>query len=308
MKSTALVTGASGFLGTHLVRALRVAGHPVVAWMRGPAARSIDPGLRLEPWPQVETFAQAIERLGRPVVFHLAAAADRSQTDPAALFDSNVRLTAALVTACARGGARGFVYAGSATEYGRQPDGVLICETAPLAATDLYGASKAAAGTWARATARAAGFGFAWARLFAVYGPGLRPPRLLAVVHAALRKNSPIELAPGTQIQDWLYVGDAADGLRHLGEFAERGEQGVFNLCTGHAQTNRELATALARRMGADPELLRFGALPARPNEPSWLVGDPAAARGLGWSALTDTAAGLDATIAALDRQAAGPT
>jgi UDP-glucose 4-epimerase len=308
MKSTTLVTGASGFLGSHLVCALRAAGHPVVAWVRDPAAQSTDPGLRLEPWPQVETFAQAIERLHRPVVFHLAAAADRTGTDPAALFDSNVRLTAALVAACARAGVRGFVYVGSATEYGRQPEGVPIRETASLAATDLYGASKAAAGTWAHAVARAGGMGFAWARLFAVYGPGLRPPRLLAVAHAGLRKNSPIGLAPGTQTQDWLYVGDAAKGLLRLGEFAERGEQGVFNLCTGRAQTNRELATALARRMGADPALLRFGALLARPNEPSWLVGDPAAARDLGWSAMTDTAAGLDATIAAFDRQVGGPT
>jgi nucleoside-diphosphate-sugar epimerase len=126
------------------------------------------------------------------------------------------------------------------------------------------------------------------------------------MVHAALRRNRPIDLAPGAQLQDWLYVGDAAHGLLHLGAFAQRGWQGVFNLCRGRAQTNREHALAMAGRMGTDPALLRFGALPARPNEPPWLVGDPSAARDLGWTAITELAAGLDATIAALDRQATG--
>ncbi len=306
MKPIALVTGASGFLGSHLVSALRAAGYPVVAWMRAPAAQTGDRGLRLEPWPRVGTLAQAIERLERPVVYHLAAAADRSETEPAALFDSNIRLTADLVAACARAGVRGFVHAGSSAEYGPAPAGAPICESAPLAAADLYGASKAAAGLWAQAVAREAGLGFAWARLFALYGPGLRPPRLLPIVHAALRRNCPVDLSPGTQVQDWLYVGDAAAGLVCLGEFAERGGQGVFNLCTGRPRTNREFAAALAERMGADAALLRFGALPPRPNEPPWLVGDPAAARDLGWTAMTDMAAGLDATIAALDRQLRG--
>jgi len=65
----------------------------------------------------------------------------------------------------------------------------------------------------------------------------------------------------------------------------------------------REVATMFARQMGADARLLRFGALAGRQNEPPWLVGDPAATRALGWSALTDITAGLDATIAALDRE-----
>ncbi|HEY4920245.1 MAG TPA: NAD(P)-dependent oxidoreductase [Xanthobacteraceae bacterium] len=306
MKPTALVTGATGFLGGHLVRALRDAGFPVVAWMRGASAQADDPGLRREPWPSIEMLPPAIERLQRPIVYHLAAAADRRESDPAALFESNIRLTAELVAACARAGVSGFVHAGSSNEYGPAPVGVPIRENAALAATDLYGASKAAAGLWAQAVARDAGLGFAWARPFALYGPGLRPPRLLPVVHAALRQNRPIDLAPGAQMQDWVYVGDAAGGLLRLGEFARQGGQGVFNLCTGRPQTNRELATAMAQRMGADPALLRFGALPARANEPPWLVGDPAAARELGWTAMTDLATGLDATIAAFDRQARG--
>src|SRR4029077_4453529 len=110
--------------------------------------------------------------------FHLAAAADRSASPPGALFNTNVRLTAALVQACADAGVRGFVQAGSGVEYGPVPAGVQVLETAPLAAMDLYGASKAAVGLWAQAVARHAGFGFAWARLFTLYGPGLRRPRL----------------------------------------------------------------------------------------------------------------------------------
>ncbi len=301
MKPTALVTGAGGFLGGHLISALRRAGYPVVGWTRTPTAEAADPGVKFERWPPLAAFTQAIEKLDRPIVYHLAAAADRIPSEPIEQFDANIQLTANLVHACANARACAFVYAGSGVEYGPFPAGSQIPESAPLAALDLYGASKAAAGLWAQAVARNAGLGFAWARLFPLYGPGLRPPRLMPMVHAALRANSPMDLTPGSPIRDWVYVGDAADGMVRLGEFAETGGHGIFNLCTGHGRTTREVATMFARRMGADIALLRFGALPARPNEPPWLVGDPGAARKLGWSAHTDFAAGLDATIAALD-------
>jgi nucleoside-diphosphate-sugar epimerase len=275
----------------------------VAAWVRTPIRDAADPGVRFEPWPAVASFARAIEQLDRPIVYHLAAAADRTERAPAALFETNVRLTADLVQACAEAGIRGFVHAGSGTEYGPAPAGLRIPESAPLAAVDAYGASKAAAGLWAQAVARDAGLGFAWARLFGLYGPGLRRPRLLPTVHAALRANCPVDLTPGAQVRDWLYAGDAADGLVFLGDHVGKGGQGIFNLCTGHGRTTRDLATMFAQRMGADLGLLRFGALPTRSDEAPWLVGDPAAAHALGWSARTDIGAGLDATIAALDRR-----
>ena len=308
MRPTALVTGASGFLGRHLVAALRATGSPVVAWVRGAGTASRDPGLRFAPWPTADRFTDAIAQLDRPLVYHLAAAADRTTAAPAELFDANIRLTAALITACAEAGVRGFVHAGSCTEYGAAPAGVPIRETAPLAAADLYGASKAAAGLWAQAVAQRAAMGFAWARLFGLYGPGLKPPRLLPTVHAALRENCPVDLTPALQMRDWLYVDDAAAALLRLGGYAETGARGVFNLCTGHGRTARDVTVMYAQRMGADPALLRFGALPARADEPAWQVGDPTAAHALGWTARTDFTAGLDATIAALDRAGAAMT
>lgn len=303
MKPTALVIGASGFLGNHLVKALRRAGYPVVAWVRTPLAHEPDAGLTTEPWPGVEAFAQAIARLERPVVFHLAAAADRAARNPGLQFESNVVLTAKLIQACASAGVRGFVHAGSCAEYERVPEGVPITEATAPGAVDLYGASKAASGLWAQAVARYGGFGFVWARLFALYGPGLRPPRLLPTVHAALRGKRPVDLTPGTQIQDWLYVEDAAAGLVHLGDYAAQGRHATINLCTGKARSTRDFVTMFAQRMNEDLGLLRFGGLPARQDEPRWLVGDPAAAQKLGWSARTEIGAGLDATIAAFDRQ-----
>ena len=304
MKPTALVTGASGFLGRHLVSALRQAGYPVVAWIRNPGPDAADDGIKLEPWPAFEAFDAAIEKLERPIVYHLAAAPIRNAHNPATQFETNIRMTAGLVQAAANTGARGFVYSGSCTEYGPAPAGVPIAETAPLASVNLYDASKAAAGLWAQAVARYAGIGFAWARLFGLYGPGVKPPRLLPTVHAALRNHRAVPLTPGAQVRDWLYVADAAGGLLRLGEHAEQGGQGVFNLCTGTAITTRELVTLFARRMGADLALLQFGALPMRDDEAPWLVGDPTRAWQLGWSARTEMADGLDATIAALDRQA----
>jgi len=303
VKPTALVTGASGFLGRRLVAILRRADHPVVAWYRGPSPPSIDPGLRWEPWPAIDALTAGIERLESPIIYHLAAAANRNAHDPAVQFESNIRLTAALVAAGADARARGFVYAGSCTEYGPTPAGVPIPETAPLASVNLYDASKAAAGLWAQAVARNCGLGFAWARLFSLYGPGLRPPRLLPLVHAALREKRALTIV--SQVRDWLYVDDAAEGMLRLGDHAAAGGHGIFNLCTGRGLSNQDIVTRFAHRMGADVGLLDFRALSGREGEAPWLVGDPTAAGKLGWSARTELDAGLDETIAALDRERA---
>jgi nucleoside-diphosphate-sugar epimerase len=244
-----------------------------------------------------------IERLESPIIYHLAAAANRNVHQPAVQFESNIRLTAALVAAGADARARGFVYAGSCTEYGPAPAGLPIPETAPLASLNLYDASKAAAGLWARAVARYAGLGFAWARLFSLYGPGLRPPRLLPVAHAALRENRAVTL--GSQVRDWLYVDDAAEGMLRLGEYAAAGGHGTFNLCTGRGLSNHDIVRRFAQRMGADLGLLKVQPFPAQEGEAPWLVGDPAAAEKLGWSARTELDVGLDKTIAALDRERA---
>lgn len=295
------MTGGTGFLGRRLVARLAAEGWRTTVWSRAGAGRDLPPGVAVAPWPPSDIAAtrDAIVALDRPTVFHLAAAgiADRAGRSAHALWDGTIARTATLAMAAAEAGAAGFVQAGSYAEYGIRPSDHPVREDAPLAATDLYGASKAAAGGWAAAVARAAGMGFAWARIFAAYGPGEAPSRLLPHVWARLAAGVPVELSPGLQVRDWIHVDDVASGLMVAAEEASAGRHGTFNLCTGAGVSVRDCVLRFARLMGADERLLAFGAHPPRPDEPAWLVGDPAALKSLGWQPRWDLAEGLRSTL-----------
>ncbi len=273
--ATALVTGASGFIGRALVAHLRAVGKRVVA--AGRPASALPPAerqIRIEPL-SAKAIAEALRGEAVDVVFHCAAYGIRPQDrDPAQMFETNVAGTGAWVEAAASVGAGAFVYAGSCSEYGPVTKAERIRENQRLGASDLYGASKAAAGEWGTALARSRGLPFQWIRLFGVFGPGEAPHRLLPYVRDRLSRGERVDLSSGAQWRDFLHVKDAARGLVRAAEIAFEGRLGPFNLCTGEPVTVRAMAEEVARQMGAPPELLDFGARALRPDEQMWLVGD----------------------------------
>ena len=280
--STALVTGAGGFVGRALAARLGGRGWRVIAAGRDPAAST---GVRID------------------LAFHCAAyGVNPADRDPAAMFAANVAAAGAWVEAAAAQGARAFVHVGSCSEYGGAANRRPIGEDAALAAADLYGASKAAGGLWARARAAALGLPFLWVRPFGIFGPGEAPHRLLPHLHARLRAGLKAELTPGEQMRDFLHIDDAAAGLAAAGEAALSGFAGECNLCSGRALSVRGFAEAAARAMGADTRLLEFGARGYRPGEPMWMVGDPARlAAATGFRPAVPVEDGIARAVAALD-------
>jgi nucleoside-diphosphate-sugar epimerase len=304
--NTALVTGASGFLGRALVAHLRGTGWRVAAAGRaGSALPPADYALRLAA-PDSAAIAAVLGGARIDLVFHGAAyGVNPADRDPAAMFAANVAAPAAWVDAAAGLGARALAHVGSRSEYGLVAERHAIREDAPLAARDPYGASKAAGGIWARARAAALGLPFLWVRPFGIFGPGEAPHRLLPHLHARLRAGQRAALTPGAQMRDFLHADDAASSLAAAGEAALSGFAGEATLCSGRAISVRAFAEAAARALGADPGLLDFAAHDYRSGEAMWMVGDPvrlAAATGFRPAlALED---GLARTIAALDRAA----
>ena len=286
--STALVTGAGGFVGRALAARLGGLGWRVAAAGRDPAA-----------------IAAAGARVD--LVFHCAAyGVNPADRDPGQMFAANVAAAGAWVEAAAALGARAFVHVGSCSEYGVVAEHRPIGEDAPLAAADLYGASKAAGGLWARARAAALGLPFLWVRPFGIFGPGEAPHRLLPHLHARLRAGARAELTPGRQMRDFLYIDDAAAGLAAAGEAALAGFAGECNLSSGRALSVRDFAEAAARAMGADAGLLDFGARGYRPGEAMWMVGDPARlAAATGFRPALSAEDGIARAVAALDAGAA---
>lgn len=277
MEGRALVTGASGFIGRALTAELLRQGWGVVAVGREAAGMPLGAEAISVARYDDATLGAALRDVRCDVVFHLAAyGVTPSARDPEQMFDVNVAGTAAIVRTAARIGARAVVYAGSSAEYIEAPHGTAITEDYPITTSALYGASKAAGGLWGRAVAAQEGIVFQWLRVFGVFGPGEAPHRLFPAIAAKLTRDEPVDLSPGDQIRDLLYVDDVVAALLLGAKAALEGKAGPFNLCSGLPVSIRDVALALADALGKPRDLLRFGAISYRPDENLWLLGDAA--------------------------------
>lgn len=261
-----LVTGADGFVGSHVVSELLAQSHSVVAGGRGPAANGPlvpdDPdGSELPPRvPCDVTSAGEIERVfsdHRPThVVHAAAITPdrRTETEESRrVLETNELGTLAVLLAAARHGVERFVYVGSSAVYAGAEPNALLAEEAPLCAEcGLYALSKLAAERlcdWARGQF---GVDTRIVRLGPVYGPLERPTasrKTMSTVHAAIRlalAGEPLRTpaAAAERRRDWIHGQDAARAMIAL-LAAPSPSHRIYNL-SGAAVTTERLLAAVA--------------------------------------------------------------
>jgi len=305
--ANALVTGASGFIGAHLVARLLSEGSHVTVLAR-PSSR-----LPAEWRDRVrvvvcDDFSESSLRglLDTPIeaVFHLAAYGVKpNHRDIDEMLRLNVELPAALVRLCSEWRAR-MVMAGTFSEYRSPSTRALLSEDSPLEQGKLYGSSKAAGGLTARAIANSSGTAFRLLRLFKVYGAGEAPHRLLPALVRGLAKRQRVAISSGTQVLDFVYIDDVVEAMLRADAHC-RGEGGIatWNVATGRAHSVREFAESVAQAMDADVSLLGFGAIAMRKDDEPWLVGSPDLLRAeLGWQPSIALEDGVRAAVAALRR------
>ncbi len=285
----ALVTGAAGFVGLHLVRGLLEDGWTVHAgaleWGPGESGVEGSTPLSLDV-TSAESVAAAVAEARPEVVFHLAGLSSVAESfaDPLVTWDVNATGTLRLLAAV--GGAARFVFVSSAEVYGVVPEeDQPIAEDRRLCPVNPYGASKAA-GEIAAVQAVLAGKADAVvARSFNHTGPGQSPRFALpAFAHqlVALDAAGPPVLRVGNldARRDVLDVRDVVRAYRLLADAGNAGE--VYNVCSGRAYRIGDLVEGMVEisgtgaRVEVDPE--RF-----RPVEVPLLQGDPSRLRALGW-------------------------
>jgi nucleoside-diphosphate-sugar epimerase len=252
----ALVTGASGFVGTHLVRRLAASGWPVRAaahrgWPDAP------PGVELvqvgELGPSTE-WTPALE--GVDVVFHLAGRAHvltEGSADPAGEFQRvNAAGTARLAAAAARAGLRRIVFASTIGVHGERTEGIAFDESSPVAPASDYARSKADAEEALRAEC-GRGLEFVILRPPLIYGAGVpgNLRRLLRLVASGL----PLPLAGVKNRRSLVAVDNVVDALVLCAQKPDTAGQ-AYLVADGEDLSTPELVRVLAEGMGVPARLL----------------------------------------------------
>jgi nucleoside-diphosphate-sugar epimerase len=276
--SSALITGATGFVGSALVRRLLADQVEVTAVVRDASRiQGIDRQnvTEVRHW-EPDALRRALAGKSAEVVFHLASyGVHADQRDPERLAAGNLGVLTNVLHATAQLKPRQFVFAGSCAEYGfPATQNTPISETQPLAPTTPYGAAKALAEKEGAKLAAELGISFATLRLFNVFGPGEAPQRLLPFIIDHLQHDEPAELTGGEQVRDFIYIDDAVEALimAALSDNLQAGE--AYNVCSGRGTSVREVGEIAAEQMGKPRSLLQWGKRPYRRDEPMWLVGD----------------------------------
>jgi UDP-glucose 4-epimerase len=289
------VTGGTGFIGRHLVRALsREGANPVLLTRSSEAPPERCRTRYLDLAADDSASLRTIFREEAPdVLFHLAGVRGRTES-PAETLRVNLTGSLHLLEALVGSGVRRVVLVGSAAEYGAQ-EGPWN-EELPLLATGAYGLSKAAVTHAAAAFHRACGVPVVVIRPFTVYGPGLSPELFVgeAVGHAV--RGSPLRMSPGVHRQDLIFVADVVRAILLAG-LASNAEGTAINVGSGASVQLKDVASRIWEISGTSAPLL-LGALPL----PTHPVYDGAAditraARLLGWKPEVDLTAGLRQTI-----------
>ena len=304
-----LVTGASGFIGSAVVRRLVADGHEVHALTS--AVSAVYPQRLLEVRTQIALHEgsladrramDALVAASEPeVVLHLGAYTHvgKSWQRVDECISTNVQGTVNLLQALeARGWpARRFVYTSTSEVYGDVP--VPFREDGPVNPISPYSVSKYAGERYCRMFVQGKQWPVVVLRPFNAFGPRQSPDRVIPEIITRGLRRQRLAMTQGRQTREFVYVDDLADGFVRAGLLAGDEVHGeVVNLCSGDDISMRDLASKVLALMG-DPVTPEFGALPERPTEVPELAGDPAkAARLLGWAPTVGLDEGLKRTIA----------
>ena len=270
---TFVISGATGMLGSAIVRELLDRGDRVLALVRPDSARSTclpeHPNLICIPCGMAD-YASYEPRERADVFLHLAwgktTGGGREDVDAQL---SNVAASLEAVRLAHRFGCESFVGAGSQAEYG--PVTEPLCETTPADPQSGYGIAKYAAGKLTRTLCAQLGIRHCWARILSIFGENDASGTLISYLIRTLSEGGVPELTPCEQIWDYLYVADAARALIAIGE---RGHDGrVYPVGSGEGRPLADFVRELRDCVAPDGEV-RFGAKPYYPHQPMLLVAD----------------------------------
>ena len=285
-----LVTGGSGFLGSHLCRPLVDCGAEVHATSRVERAQcDSEPRWRQADLADIGVARRLVSEIRPDIVYHLAGSVTAVPGKEFVLptFHSLLTSTVNLLAAVTEIGCRRLILCGSFME----PDASqgLVTPASP------YAAAKWAASGYGRMFQALYGTPTVILRTYMTYGPGQDRKKLIPATIGSLLKGVPPQLASGLWQADWIYVDDVLEGF--LAAAHTPGLEGrTLELGSGTCVSVRTIVEELVAIMQPSVQPV-FGALPDRPLEPVRVASTIESEQRLGWRPSTSLNAGLRRTV-----------
>ncbi len=299
-----LVTGASGFIGSHLTRRLVREGAEVHALTS--SVSSVYPARLLDLRESITLHEASLDDRGaiqlladqvRPaVVFHLGAYTHvgKSWQRVDECIQVNIQGTVNLLMALAPHGFTRFINTGTSEIYGDVD--APFAEDGPVHPISPYSVSKHAAEEFTRLFGAARSLPIVRVRPFNAYGPMQSPDRVIPEIITRGLQGRPLHMTQGVQTREFNFVEDLADGFVHIAT-APGVDGELFNLGCGLEMSMRDIAMLTLSLMG-NPITPQFGALEERPIEiPRMYADTNKTADRLGWRPRTSLEDGLVQTI-----------
>lgn len=273
----AFVTGASGFIGAYLVKALVDDGHEVLCLKRpNSKLNGLESYKEKVLWvDNSDDWKSRFHDFNPTIVYNLAwngvAAVDRIvwSKQVSNIYLQQELLDIALETKCKK-----FVGIGSQSEYGNFTK--KIEESDPINPKTAYAAVKSASQTILRSFCEIHDMDWFWFRLFPLFGPHEADRWLIPSLIKSISNEDHMDLTPGEQKLAYLYVGECAKAIE-MAIYAD-GKSGIYNICSDNPTSLKDLVSKI--RDAINPSFkLNFGALPYRYGQCMYMEGDTTALR-----------------------------
>lgn len=298
----ALVTGAGGFIGSHLVKRLLDEGAQVHILLKGNEStwRIKDHLDRLVVWEaditDLTSLQSIIPRVNPQLIFHLAALVDvsRSWNRVVPMTNTNLLGTINLLTALEQSCFETFVHTGSSEEYGNTPSPCR--EDQRESPISPYSFSKLSSTHFCQMAAKTFDLPITTVRLFPTYGPFQEGAMFVPSAITSLLAGKTFKMSPGEQKREFNFVGDIVEAYLKVAVCSEaHGE--VLNVGNGIPYKLKQVISIIKELIGGNLNI-ELGALPYRKGEGAECFCDNHKLRRLtGWSPQVSLEEGLRLTV-----------
>ncbi|NYE28079.1 dTDP-6-deoxy-L-talose 4-dehydrogenase (NAD+) [Rhodanobacter sp. K2T2] len=265
------VTGASGFVGQHVLHELQSRDLEIVAISRTTAGPAFDNGrIEFVQMDIAEAHANPIEKMGSPdVLIHLAWDGLPNYQSPAHM-EIELPRQRRFLTSCLDSGLERLVVTGTCFEYGRLSGEIF--EYMPANPCTQYGAAKDALHNHLKACKTNHAYQLSWLRLFYLFGPGQSKASLYSLLMNAIhRGDTDFDMSGGEQIRDFLPIEEAARAIVDLAMYPS--EVGTVNVCSGKPTSVRKLVEEWIRASKSHINM-KLGCIPYSDIEPMHFWGN----------------------------------